>query len=130
MENRLQHAHAPTNSHSGLSSIMGITTRILERTLYEIVGAVGTPLLIDNVTRNRLYGHYARVLVNMDLSKDIFYEIMVEREGFAFPLAIEYEGLPNFCKHCTSIGHDVSKCRWLYPRKDDSNHKPSDGKGK
>jgi len=71
----------------------------MERTLYEIVRAVGTPLLIDNVTRNRLYGHYARILVDMDLSKDIFYEIMVEREGFAFPLAIEYEGLPDFCKH-------------------------------
>ena len=56
----------------------------MERTLYEIAGAVGTLLLIDNVTRNRLYGHYARILVDMDLSKDIFYEVMVEREGFAF----------------------------------------------
>lgn len=71
----------------------------MERTLYEITGAVGTPLLIDNVTRHRLYGHYARILVDLDLSKDLFYEIMVEREGFAFPLAIEYEGLPGFCKH-------------------------------
>jgi hypothetical protein len=94
----------------------------MERTLYEIAGAVGTPLLIDNVTRNRLYGHYARILVDLDLSKDLFYEIMVEREGFAFPLAIEYEGLPDFCKHCSSIGHDVSKCRWLHPRKDDSSN--------
>jgi len=98
----------------------------MERTLYEIAGAVGTSLLIDNVTRNRLYGHYARILVDMDLSKDIFYEIMVEREGFAFPLAIEYEGLPFFA----SIAHDVSKCCWLYPRKDDFNHKDTDGKGK
>ena len=31
----------------------------MEMTLYEIAGAVGTPLLIDNVTRNRLYGNYA-----------------------------------------------------------------------
>jgi len=45
----------------------------MERTLYEIAGAVGTPLLIDNVTRNRLYGHYARILVDLDLSKNIFY---------------------------------------------------------
>jgi len=35
----------------------------MERTLYEIAGAVGTQLLIDNVTRNRLYGHYARLLI-------------------------------------------------------------------
>ena len=48
----------------------------MERTLYEI--AVGTPLLIDNVTRNRLYGHYARILVDLDLSKKVFYEVLVE----------------------------------------------------
>jgi len=88
----------------------------MERTLYEIAGAVGTPLLIDHVTRNRLFGHYARILVDLDLAKDIFYEGMVEREGFAFPVAIEYEGLPEFCTHCKSIGHNVNSCRWLYPR--------------
>jgi hypothetical protein len=64
----------------------------MERTLYEIAGVVGIPLLIDIVTKiNRLIGHYARVLVDLDLSKDIFYEVMVEREGFAFPVKIEYE---------------------------------------
>jgi hypothetical protein len=88
----------------------------MERTLYEIAGAVGTPLLIDHVTRNRLFGHYARILVDLDLAKDIFYEVMVEREGFAFPAAIEYEGLPEFCTHCKSIGHNINSCRWLYPR--------------
>jgi len=31
----------------------------MKRTLYEIAGAVGTPLLFDNVTKNRLFGHYA-----------------------------------------------------------------------
>jgi hypothetical protein len=51
----------------------------MERTLYEIAGAIGTPLLIDNVTKNRLFGHYARVLVELDLSENIFYEVMVER---------------------------------------------------
>jgi hypothetical protein len=61
----------------------------MERTLYEIAGVVGIPLLIDIVTKNRVIGHYARVLVDLDLSKDIFYEVMVEREGFAFSVAIE-----------------------------------------
>jgi len=88
----------------------------MERTLYEIAGAVGTPLLIDNVTRNKLYRHYARILIDLDLSKTVFYKVMVEREGFAFPLAIEYEGLPDFCSHCYSIGHNINSCRRLHPR--------------
>ena len=93
----------------------------MERTLYETVEAVGTPLLIDHVTKNRLFGHYARILVDLDLSKDIFYEVMVEREGFMFPVATEYERLLEFCTHYKSIGHHVTSCHWLHPRKADKN---------
>jgi len=91
----------------------------MERTLLEIAGVVGTPLLIDQVTKNRLFGLYARILVDLDLSKYFFYEVMVEREGFVFPIAIEYERLPDFCTHCKSIGHNVNSCHWLHPRKED-----------
>jgi len=101
----------------------------MERTLYEIARAVKTPFLIDNVTNNRLVGHYARLLVDLDLSKEIFHEVVVEREGFAFPVAIEYEGLPEFCTHCKNIGHNVTSCRWLHPRKADKVEHPVD-KGK
>jgi hypothetical protein len=57
----------------------------MERTLNVIAGAIGTPLLIDNGTKNKLFGHYARLLVDLDLSRNIFYESMLEREGYAFP---------------------------------------------
>lgn len=90
----------------------------MEQTLREIASAVGTPLLIDNATTKRLFGHYARILVDMDLSRKLFHEIVVEREGFAFTLEVAYERLPAFCTHCQGIGHDVSACRRLYPRKD------------
>jgi len=101
----------------------------MERTLYETAGAVGTPLLIDNVTKNRLYDHYAWILVDLDLSKDIIYEVMVEREGYAFPVAIEHEGLPDFCTHCKNIVHNVISSRWLYLRRAE-NHEHSIDKGK
>ena len=55
-------------------------------------------------------------MVDLDLAKDVFYEVMVEREGFVFPVAIEYEGLPEFCTHCKSIGQNVNSYRWLYLR--------------
>jgi len=90
----------------------------MERTLREIANAVGTPLLIDNATTNRLFGHYARILVDMDFTRKIFYEIRVERDGFAFPVEVVYERMPEFCTHCQNIGHVVHACRWLYPRKE------------
>ncbi|AET02663.2 DUF4283 domain protein [Medicago truncatula] len=55
----------------------------LERTLLETTGAFGTPLIIDAATQKRTFGHYARVLVDINFSRRFFYEIMVEREGFS-----------------------------------------------
>jgi hypothetical protein len=62
----------------------------LERTLLEIVGAIGTPLIIDVATQKHTFGHYARLLVDINFSSRLLYEIMVEREGFAFPDEVEY----------------------------------------
>ena len=92
--------------------------------------ALGTPLVIDNVTSKRLYDHYARILVDMDLSKKLFYEILVEREGFSFSIEVVYEWMPEFCTHCQNLGYNVTSCRWMYPRK--KNNEPSENvdKGK
>ncbi|KEH26717.1 DUF4283 domain protein [Medicago truncatula] len=68
----------------------------MDRMLKEIASAIGTPLLIDSATQNRVFGHYARVLVDMDLSKHIFNEVMIERTGFSFSIEITYERLPAF----------------------------------
>jgi len=86
-----------------------------ERTLKEIASTVGTPIDIDGPTRNRTFGHYARMLVDIDLSKRAYDEILVERDGFAFKVEVQYERRPLFCHHCYSIGHNVTTCRWLHP---------------
>jgi hypothetical protein len=102
----------------------------MDRTLREIASAVGTPLLIDKATSNRTFGHYARILVDMDFSRRIFHEITVERIGYAFTVEVAYEWMPDYCTHCHNIGHDVSACRWLYPRKDSSASKEAIVQGK
>ena len=97
-----------------------------ERTLKEIASAVGTPIDIDGPTRNRTFGHYARILVDIDLSKRAYNEILVEREGFAFKVEVQYERRMLFCHHCYSIGHNVSSCRWIHPQQP----KDKDDRGK
>ena len=87
-----------------------------ERTLKEIASAVGTPIDIDGPTRNLTFGYYARILVDIDLSKRAYDEILVEKEGFAFKVEVQYERRPLFCHHCYSIGHNVSTCRLLHPQ--------------
>ncbi|XP_058775347.1 uncharacterized protein LOC131649612 [Vicia villosa] len=61
----------------------------------------------------RPFGHFARVLVDIDLSAKIRHKLWVEREDFAFLVNVEYENLPLFCSHCHNIGHSFSSCKLI-----------------
>jgi len=70
----------------------GTSTEILAwQTLFEIASVVGTPLLLGVSTQNRVFGHFARILVDMNLSRHNFYEIMAEREQYVFNVKVVYE---------------------------------------
>jgi hypothetical protein len=59
----------------------------------------------------RSFGHYARVLVDVNLSQELRFGVLVERKDFAFFVDIEYENLPDFCSYCSSIGHHADVCK-------------------
>ncbi|XP_019414619.1 PREDICTED: uncharacterized protein LOC109326388 [Lupinus angustifolius] len=81
------------------------------RILFSIAGGIGTPISLDEATHTRSFGHFARVLVELNLKTNLPEQILVEREGFAFFVSIKYENLPNFCQGCQTIGHMVAQCR-------------------
>lgn len=56
--------------------------------LFEIAGSVRTP------TKNKTFGHYVCVLVEVDLPKHLHEEVMVDINNFAFFVGIIYEMLP------------------------------------
>ncbi|GAU34190.1 hypothetical protein TSUD_162910 [Trifolium subterraneum] len=80
-------------------------------TLFAIVSGIGTPLSLDEATKQRTMGHFARISVDVNLAEELHYHILVEREGYAFFVDIDYENLPYFCEHCCCIGHSIDKCR-------------------
>ncbi|KAM2635454.1 hypothetical protein EV1_020222 [Malus domestica] len=83
------------------------------RHLMEIARGVGTPLQLDSATRERQYGYYARILVDVNLADDLPTSLMVERESHGFPVEVVYENLPPKCSHCGLIGHLANSCRQL-----------------
>lgn len=56
-----------------------------------------------------VFGHYARVLVDMELSRHIFHEIMVGRKSFSSKVEVTYEWLSAICTHFKNIEHGVAK---------------------
>nr|KYP56016.1 hypothetical protein KK1_002243 [Cajanus cajan] len=78
--------------------------------LFSIVSRIGVPISIDTTTLNLLYGHFARVLVEINLEDYIPDQILVEREKY-FLVSLSFENLPEFCFSCGSIGHVAATCR-------------------
>lgn len=50
------------------------------QTLLEIASGLGTPLSIDESTQQKRFGFFARVLIDVDLSENLFESVVVDRE--------------------------------------------------
>ncbi|KAF6153103.1 hypothetical protein GIB67_034825 [Kingdonia uniflora] len=73
--------------------------------------ALGTPIRVDNSTRHREFGVYARVLIEIDFAKTIPQRIYYEDEGVEVWQPIQIVEYPKFCSHCKIIDHIVSDCK-------------------
>lgn len=76
-----------------------------------IVSSNGMPTNLDATTRNKSFGHYAYILIDIDLSKPLHLSILVERDDFSFFVRVEYEKLPYFCDFFKSLGHTLPQCK-------------------
>lgn len=59
----------------------------------------------------RTFGHFARVLIDMEITNDLRHKVLVERKGYVFFVELEYENLPDFCSYCTCAGHYFGNCK-------------------
>lgn len=85
--------------------------------LLDITNGIGEPLHIVEKTLCEELGTYTRVLVDIDFTKDLPKEILIQRERFEFLVTVEYENCPYFCKHCNIVGYDVSQ--YILVRRED-----------
>ncbi|KAF5174857.1 F-box/LRR-repeat protein [Thalictrum thalictroides] len=82
--------------------------------IMSIAKAVGCPIGIDKFTMEREFGYYANVLIDLELSKSLPNQNLVEVEDDKeFIQDVVYPVLPNFCAHCQAIGHLKNKCKGL-----------------
>lgn len=85
------------------------------RIIFSIAGNIGTPICLDAATSkctiDRNFGHYACVLVDIDLNSNLRSQIPVERENYAFFVGVKYENMPEFCNVCQNTGHSLTSCK-------------------
>lgn len=82
---------------------------------FAIASSIGTPICIDSASNKsafeRPFGNFVRILVDIDLTKELGYKILVERQGFPFLLTQSTKKIPEFCTYCNTIGHSITNCK-------------------
>ncbi|CAI0545931.1 unnamed protein product [Linum tenue] len=71
-----------------------------------IAGRIGRPIRVDHATQIGERGRFARVCVEVDLSKPLLSQYKIE--GITY--YIEYEGLHQICSECGKYGHSKQAC--------------------
>ncbi|XP_057770815.1 uncharacterized protein LOC130990607 [Salvia miltiorrhiza] len=80
--------------------------------------ALGHPLRIDNASAIGHVGHFARILVEIDMALPILNSMYVDDGDNSFYIEFSFESMPLFCSRCKLTGHSTDKCRKLVKDKD------------
>ncbi|XP_019240935.1 PREDICTED: uncharacterized protein LOC109221026 [Nicotiana attenuata] len=76
------------------------------KALSKIAGAIGKPLFADECTTKQTRISYARMLIEVNVTKTLPAEITVlNPRGRKFQQELVYERKPNYCDKCQTIGH-------------------------
>uniref|UniRef100_A0A803P4D5 DUF4283 domain-containing protein n=1 Tax=Cannabis sativa TaxID=3483 RepID=A0A803P4D5_CANSA len=83
-----------------------------KKSLFKIVGQLGVPIMVDDVTKERDKLSYPRVLIEVSIKQEFPNLIYFEDEfGSNVSVAITYEWKPTICSHCKGMGHSSGECR-------------------
>ncbi|CAN1726173.1 hypothetical protein LINPERHAP1_LOCUS397 [Linum perenne] len=77
---------------------------------------IGRTVRLDLATSEGARARYARVCIEVDISKPLLGKYMIEDRTYL----VEYESLENICHHCGLYGHIIDGCSKLSAPQDDS----------
>ena len=78
--------------------------------LKEVGSSLGAFCLIDKDSSNIYRTTYARILVELDVSKGLLDSILMASSFGSWDILIDYEGIPFHCRKCRMTGHLDSGC--------------------
>lgn len=82
------------------------------KVLGKICSIIGEPICTDEMTNKKERLSYARVLVNVDLDKELVTEVKINLpNGKTREQYVAYESLPKYCSICKMMGHAKELCR-------------------
>ncbi|XP_058776403.1 uncharacterized protein LOC131650721 [Vicia villosa] len=96
-----------------------------EKSIGKISSALGKPLMTDECTAKKLRVSYARVLIEIDVTKELPQYINIrEPSGVLLRQDVEYEWRPQFCTKCNKVGHECKENTTKEPVKGEQRWEP------
>ncbi|CAI0561091.1 unnamed protein product [Linum tenue] len=88
-----------------------------------IASRIGRPIRVNRSTQTGDRGRFARVSVEVDLTKPLLSQYKIE--GITY--YVEFEGLHNICTECRRYGHSKTTCPTLFkaPSREEVNQQPT-----
>ena len=81
-----------------------------------ICSKVGKPISTDNITATRGQFSYARVLIEIDASRELVKSVPFKLPSGKLRIQpIKYEYEPKFYAHCKVFGHSLKECKVKEP---------------
>lgn len=97
-----------------------------------IVSKVGKLLYMDKKTQTKKRISHARVLVEVDASKELVRNVTIRLPDGEFDQRVIFEYEPMYCDRCTMLGHNAESCfrqvwgtGWEYQPKENNSKSPS-----
>ncbi|KAL0926198.1 hypothetical protein M5K25_002408 [Dendrobium thyrsiflorum] len=85
------------------------------RILHSLGSMFGRPLKVDSATSVGSRPSLARVLVELDITKNFPDKIRLGPDKLGYIQSVEMEVFPAFCDQCKAIGHKRGECRTVSP---------------
>ncbi|XP_042023099.1 uncharacterized protein LOC121770435 [Salvia splendens] len=87
--------------------VIGVPIHLFEvSTLY----AIGNPIQLDHDTTSRKRLYFARICVEIDISKPHTEEVVLDILGKETILKVKWDKIPSYCRECKHVGHSSRNC--------------------
>ncbi|XP_042056295.1 uncharacterized protein LOC121800869 [Salvia splendens] len=92
-------------------NLIGLPIHLYDQAaLFAIGKLLGTPIQIDRATANRMRLLFARLCIEIDISKPPPEEIILDICGRETMQQVKWDKIPSYCRECKHVGHKSEVC--------------------
>ncbi|XP_042009095.1 uncharacterized protein LOC121757645 [Salvia splendens] len=92
-------------------NLIGLPIHLFDQSaLFAIGKLLGTPIQVDRATANKSRLSFARICVEIDITKPPPEEIILDICGREMVQQVKWDKIPSYCRECKHVGHKSDLC--------------------